>query len=139
MHYKRIRKICHQKSDLSSILKSALSSTRSPIKSFTNSAARIIPATEGANTVDPGTDAQVFIGFSSEQTTLSLSIPLLLHSLRITLARGSMLVSAISFTRKHPGSVLLPAPIDEITGTPHRLACAMISNLAVTVSTASTT
>ena len=92
------------------------------IKSFITADPSINPATEGTKETEPGVlfssllAASISIGFSGDQTTFSLFIPLFFSSLLITLERGSVCVENKSTTLKSVGSSLLPAPMDEMMG-----------------------
>ena len=79
-----------------------------------------LPETAGAfgfTSSESGADF-CFTAFSVEYTTFTFLRARFLHSFRITFARGHTDVSYKSATLNAVGSVLLPAPIDEITGTP---------------------
>ncbi len=78
------------------------------------------------------------LGTSSEYTVLTCPTPYRLSSLRMALAKGQILVSHISAILNADGSILLPVPIDEITGTPASAALTIMLTFASTSSTAST-
>ena len=117
------------------------------IRLFIATEAASKPATDGTNDMLPGIclpfsekiGALCFIGASSEYTTGRCNIPLLLSSLRMTLANGHPAVFEMSDIFSAEGSSLFPVPMELIIGIPRAVQRTAISIFALTVSIASIT